>query len=57
MEELEKRGLRFIGAVKTSTKKFPMAYLDSIELKGRGDYEMFPTLDDDTQRDDVVAVL
>ena len=37
VEELEKLGLRFIGVVKTATKKFPMAYLDSIDLEGRGD--------------------
>ena len=30
-------GIRFIGVVKTATKKFPMAYLSSIELdEGRG---------------------
>ena len=32
VEELEKLSLRFIGVVKTATKKFPMAYLDYLEL-------------------------
>ena len=31
-EELMKIGLRFIGVVKTATKKFPMSYLSSIKL-------------------------
>ena len=38
-EELMKIGLRFIGVVKTATKKFPMQYLSSLELlEGRGQY-------------------
>ena len=32
VEELEKISLCFIGLVKTSTKKFPMDYLDSLEI-------------------------
>lgn len=35
-EILYLKGLRFKGVVKTSTRKFPMGYLNSIELGGRG---------------------
>ena len=39
-EEMMRLGLRFIGVVKTATKKFPMAYLSSLELtQGRGQCE------------------
>ena len=31
-------GLRFIGVVKTATKKFPMSYLSNLELVQHGDY-------------------
>ncbi|KAG7349008.1 transposase IS4 [Nitzschia inconspicua] len=37
VEELQRNGLKFIGVVKTATKKFPMAYLQALELQGRGD--------------------
>ena len=57
VEELVKLGLRFIGVVKTATKKFPMDYFDYIEIKGRGDYKVLSTLDDDTQRAAMVAFL
>ncbi len=36
-EELHKIGLRFIGVVKTATRKFPMACLSRKELTNRGD--------------------
>ena len=32
-------GLRFIGVVKTATKKFPMSYLSNLELVQCGDYK------------------
>ena len=32
-------GLRFIGVVKTVTKKFPMSYLSNLELVQRGEYK------------------
>lgn len=35
--ELLKIKMRFIGVVKTATKKFPMAYLTNLELQARGD--------------------
>ena len=36
-EEMMRIGLRYIGVVKTATKKFPMRYLSSLEmLEGRG---------------------
>ena len=35
-EELWKHGLRFIGVIKTETRKFPMEYLSNIELYNRG---------------------
>ena len=57
MEELEKLGLRFIGVVNTATKKFTMAYLDYIEIEGPGDCKVLDTLDDCTQRTEMVAVL
>ena len=39
-EEMLRIGLRFIGVVKTATKKFPMTYLSSIEfIEGRGQCE------------------
>ena len=37
-EELKRIGLRFIGVVKTATKRFPMAHLSQIELVNRGDF-------------------
>jgi Transposase IS4 len=36
-EELRRMRMRFIGVVKTATKKFPMSYLSNIELHERGD--------------------
>ena len=35
--ELRNRQMKFIGVVKTATKRFPMAYLSSVELQDRGD--------------------
>ena len=32
-------GLRFIGVVKTATKKFPLSYLSNLELVQHGDYK------------------
>ena len=37
-EELKRIGLRFIGVVKTATKRFPMQYLSQIELENRGEF-------------------
>ena len=34
---LSRHGMRFIGVVKTSTRKYPMRYLASVELNHRGD--------------------
>ena len=36
-EELCKHELRFIGVIKTSTRKFLMAYLSNIDFQNRGD--------------------
>ena len=36
---LRMMGLRFIGVVKTATKKFPMSYLSNLELVQCGDYK------------------
>ena len=36
-EELMKMKLRFIGVVKTATKRFPVSYLSNLELQTRGD--------------------
>ena len=57
VEELAKLGLRLIGVVKTATKNFLLVYLNSIELKVRVDCKILDTLNDDTQRDDMVSVL
>lgn len=38
-QKLREIGLKFIGVVKTATKKFPMKYLSEIELEKRGDRE------------------
>ena len=35
--EMLRLGTRFIGVVKTATKKYPMRYLTSLELENRGD--------------------
>ena len=36
-EEMMEIGFRFIGVVKTATRKYPMGYLTSVELnEGRG---------------------
>ena len=34
---LKRIGSRFIGIVKTTTKRFPVKHLSEIELKSRGD--------------------
>ena len=36
-EKLWKHGLCFIGVIKTTTRKVPMAYLSNIELHNMGD--------------------
>ena len=36
-EELWKRGIHFIGVIKTETHKFMMVYMSNIELQNRGD--------------------
>ena len=40
-EELWKHGIRFIGVIKTETRKFPMAYLSNIDFQNRGDVSGF----------------
>jgi hypothetical protein len=35
-KEMEKKGMGFIGVVKTATRHFPMAYLMNIEMEARG---------------------
>ena len=42
-EELWERGLRFIGVIKTATRKFLMAYLSNIEFQNWGDMSSFST--------------
>ena len=34
-----------------------MAYIDSLEIEGRGNFKVLATLDYDTQRDEVVDIL
>ncbi|KAG7360951.1 transposase IS4 [Nitzschia inconspicua] len=46
-EELKQNGLKFIGVVKTATKKFPMAHLQAVELQGIGDRRGLVARDDE----------
>ena len=46
-EYLSAAGLRFIGVVKTATRRFPMADLSQIELQRSGDRQGFVCLDED----------
>jgi hypothetical protein len=36
-KEMEKKGMGFIGVIKTATRHFPMAYLTNIEMEARGE--------------------
>ena len=36
-EELNRLGLKFIGVVKTATRRFPLTHLSAVELNNRGD--------------------
>jgi hypothetical protein len=45
--ELREIGLRFIGVVKTATKKFPMAYLSGLRMNDRGERRGVISEDDD----------
>ena len=54
-EELMKIGLRFIGVVKTATKKFPMQYLSSIELLERRGQYVGVTRKGDDEKDVMMA--
>lgn len=44
--ELKRLGFAFVGVVKTATKQFPMAYLQSQELTARGDLRAVVSKDD-----------
>jgi len=44
---MQRIGLRFIGVVKTATKKFPMAYLSGIEMRERGEWKGVVSKDED----------
>jgi Transposase IS4 len=46
-KELLRIKMRFIGVVKTATRKFPMAYLSGIELQARGDRKGLLAKDED----------
>jgi hypothetical protein len=37
--KMEKRGMGFLGVVKTATRHFPMAYMTNIEMQSRGERE------------------
>ena len=39
-KELMRLGMRFIGVVKTSSKQFPMAYLQELEFEKRGEWKV-----------------
>jgi len=49
-KELMKIGLRFIGVVKTATRKYPMAHLAALELQTRGERKGLTTVDGDGVR-------
>ena len=38
-DEMEMMGLKFIGVVKTATRRFPMTYLSELDLKKRGEWK------------------
>ena len=48
-ETLKRIGLRFIGVVKTATKRFPMKHLSQIELVNRGDRRGLIMYDNDSK--------
>ena len=54
-EELNKLGFRFIGVVKTATKKFPMAYLRGLEMEGRGALRAVESKDGEGGATDMLA--
>jgi hypothetical protein len=37
--ELKRIGLRFIGVVKSATRRYPMAYLSQLEMTSRGEWK------------------
>ena len=45
-QELIRNELRFIGVVKTATRRFPKAYLSNLELTQRGDFSGFVPMDE-----------
>uniref|UniRef100_A0A7S1V4R2 PiggyBac transposable element-derived protein domain-containing protein n=1 Tax=Grammatophora oceanica TaxID=210454 RepID=A0A7S1V4R2_9STRA len=49
-QEMKRLGLRFVGVVKTATKKYPMSYLGSVELQQRDDRHALTTVDSDGTR-------
>ena len=49
VETLKRIGLRFIGVVKTATKRYPMKHLSQIELENRGDRRGLIMYDNDSK--------
>ena len=47
VDELEKIGPHFVGAVKTATKKYPMYFLNYNYLRKRGDFKKLVIIDED----------
>ena len=56
-DDLNKRGLRFIGVVKTATRSFCMEKLSDIELARRGLWKGYFDIDNKKQLDKFVFVL
>ena len=54
-DELMRMGLRFIGVVKTATKKYPMGYLSKYELQERGDFHGVVSYEDGGPRPSSLA--
>ena len=55
-EELEKKGWKFIGNVKTASKSFPKKYLENQVLPQRGDRVVLCSLDPETKETKYVAI-
>ena len=57
VEEMEKMGLGYIGVMKTATKRFPIKHLQEVELTGRGDYKTLYTLDAESKKKIMAALV
>ena len=56
IDEMRKIGLKFIGVLKTVSRKFPMQYLSGVEVDGRGKCNTL-VRKDDSGKQDMMAVV